>query len=182
MTNEQKKSLIQITNNPELIFILPTIHHLYTSPGHNYFGHYGKPSGEHLIVEHAQIELLAGRGVLGDRFLDFKNDYKGQITFIDQAVVEAVREYSANPALPASAFRRNVVIAGLDLNSLIGKRFRLGGLLFEGTQECSPCDWMDQACGKSGTEGLMKGRGGLRCRILQDGKLELGTCDCHVVP
>ncbi len=153
---------------------MPTIHHLFTSPGHNYFGHHGLPPGEHLAVEHDEIELLAGRGIEGDRFLDFKDGYKGQITFIDQAVVEAVRFHAMNPGLPALSFRRNVVIDGLDLTALVGKQFRLGGLLFEGTQECSPCHWMDEACGTPGTEKLMKGQGGLRCRILDSGTLARG--------
>ena len=153
---------------------MPTIHHLYTSPGHNFFGHHGKAVGEHLIVEHQRIELLAGRGIEGDRFLDFKDGYKGQITFIDQQIVEAVRSHTATPGLPASSFRRNVVTEGLDLNALIGKRFRLGGVLLEGTEECNPCYWMDQACGTSGTEEFMKGHGGLRCRILESGALSSG--------
>jgi MOSC domain-containing protein YiiM len=161
---------------------VPTIHHLYTSPGHNYFGHHGLPPGEHPIVEHDGIKLLAGRGIEGDRFLDFKDGYKGQITFIDQAVVEAVRFHAMNPALPASSFRRNVVIQGLDLNALVGTQFRLGGLLFEGTQECSPCYWMDEACGTPGTESLMKGQGGLRCRILEGGSLTRGEIAFEAVP
>lgn len=125
-------------------------------------------------MEHEGIELLAGRGIEGDRFLDFKDGYKGQITFIDRAVVEAVRFHAMDPELPASAFRRNVVIEGLDLNALVGRRFRLGGLLLEGTQECSPCHWMDEATGTPGTEDLMKGQGGLRCRILESGRLSRG--------
>ncbi|GAA5484057.1 MOSC domain-containing protein [Haloferula sargassicola] len=151
-----------------------TIHHLYTSPGHNYFGHHEKPPGEHAIVEHDSLELVAGRGIPGDRFFDFKNDYKGQVTFIDLAVVDAIRAHADRPDLPAAAFRRNVVISGVDLNSLVGQRFELNGILLEGTQECSPCYWMDQACGKPGTEALMRGRGGLRCRILRSGTLKVG--------
>jgi MOSC domain-containing protein YiiM len=154
--------------------VTPTIHHLYTSPGHNYFGHHEKPPGENPIEEHESIELVAGRGIPGDRFFDFKDDYKGQVTFIDLAVVDAIREHAGNPGLPASAFRRNVVVSGIDLNALVGERFRLNGILLEGTQECSPCYWMDRACGRPGTEALMKGRGGLRCRILESGSLRPG--------
>ncbi|MGC4017446.1 MAG: MOSC domain-containing protein [Luteolibacter sp.] len=151
---------------------LVVLHHLFRSPGHNYFGHHGMPAGENGIEDCEAIKLVAGRGILGDRFFDFKADYKGQITFFDQAVVEQVRAHTGKADLPASAFRRNVVIEGADLNSLIGHRFRLGGILFEGTQECSPCYWMDGACGMPGVEQLMKGRGGLRCRILEDGILK----------
>lgn len=151
-----------------------TIHHLYTSPGHNYYGRHGKPAGTSPIEEHGSIRLVAGRGIEGDRFFDWKEDYKGQITLIDVQVINDIRAYAENPDLPASAFRRNVVTEGLDLNALIGKNFLLNGILLEGSEECSPCYWMDKACGKEGTEEHMKNRGGLRCRILGSGTLSTG--------
>lgn len=157
--------------------VTPQIHHLFTSPGHNYFGHHEQPAGEHPILEHPSIELVAGRGITGDRFFDYKDDYKGQITFIDLTVINAIRDHAENPGLPAAAFRRNVVMSGVDLTQLIGQRFTLNKLLFEGVEECKPCYWMDQACGKSGTEELMKGRGGLRCRILSSGILYCGKAE-----
>lgn len=152
---------------------------LLTSPDHNYVGHHGRPSDDFPMVAHDEIELVEGRGIRGDRFFDWKQDFKGQITFIDEAVVEAVRDHAGNPALPAAAFRRNVLIAGADLNSLIGREFRLGEVLLSGSEECRPCYWMDEACGKPGTEELMKGRGGLRCRILRSGTLFLGETELH---
>ena len=151
-----------------------TIHHLFTSPGHNFIGNHGKPAGTHPIESHEQIDLVAGRGIQGDRFFDWKEDYKGQITLIDLRIIDRVREHAGNPDLPTEAFRRNVIIEGLDLNDLIGKQFRLGGILLEGSEECRPCYWMDGACGKPGTEELMKGHGGLRCRILESGTLCCG--------
>ena len=57
------------------------IRHLYISPGHNFFGHYGGPPDHHPIVEVPAIECVAGRGLRGDRFIDYKENYKGQITF-----------------------------------------------------------------------------------------------------
>jgi MOSC domain-containing protein YiiM len=163
---------------------MPTvrIHHLFTSPGHNFFGHHGQEAGEHQILDHESIELVAGRGIPGDRFFDWKDDYKGQITFIDLALIEEIRRHAGNPELPASAFRRNVVISGIDLNSLIGTTFSINGIRFEGSEECKPCYWMDEACGKPGTEEIMKGRGGLRCRILDSGTLKLGPTDLIAPP
>lgn len=156
---------------------MATIHHLFTSPGHNYIGHHGKPSGSHAIESHQSIELVAGRGIKGDRFFDWKEDFKGQITFIDVRIIERIRDHADNPELPAEAFRRNVVIEGTNLNALIGKRFRLGGLLLQGSEECRPCYWMDEACGKPGTEKLMMGHGGLRCRIIESGHLHCGEVE-----
>lgn len=162
--------------------VTPHLHHLFTSPGHNYFGHHEKPPGEHPIEEHASLELVAGRGIPGDRFFDFKDDYKGQLTFIDLAVIDAIREFAGQPDLPAAAFRRNVVVSGVDLNAWIGRRFRLNGILLEATEECRPCYWMDRACGKQGTEELMKGRGGLRCRIVESGTLTTGAATWEAAP
>lgn len=157
------------------------LHHLFTSPGHNYFGHHGEAAGRHEIVEQDSLELVASRGIKGDRFFDWKEAYKGQITFLDLLVIDEIRAFSGKQLLPAGAFRRNVVVSGVDLNSLIGKCFTLGGIRFEAVEECRPCYWMDEACGKSGTEELMKGRGGLRCRILDDGVLRQGDADLEVI-
>lgn len=54
---------------------------LFISPAHNYFGHHGRPSGRHPLAEKRSIVCVGGRGVEGDRFFDFKENYKGQITF-----------------------------------------------------------------------------------------------------
>lgn len=148
------------------------IHHLYLSPGHNYFGHHGKPAGEHPIVEVPRVHCVAGRGIEGDRFFDYKPDYKGQITFFAWEEYERLRamfdQYGREPAV----FRRNVIISGVDLDSLIGKDFEIQGVRFRGHSECSPCYWMDQAF-YPGTEAALKGRGGLRAQILSSGDLEV---------
>lgn len=155
--------------------------HLYTSPGHNYVGHHGKEPGEYPIEEQETLELVAGKGITGDRYFDWKEDYKGQITFFDQAVVQAVRDEIGQPELPACTFRRNVIIEGVDLNSLIGKTFSLGESEFIGVEECSPCYWMDYATHSESVKALLKDRGGLRCRILKDSTLTTGECEVEGV-
>ena len=82
------------------------------------------------------------------------------------ALCQALNVPRADPA----ALRRNLLVSGPDLNELIGKQFELQGVRLEGTEECKPCYWMDQAIGP-GAEAWLKGRGGLRCRILSDGWL-----------
>jgi MOSC domain-containing protein YiiM len=153
------------------------IHGIYTSPGHNFFGHHEREPSEHAIVAHESVELVAGKGIPGDRFFGWKDGYKGQVTFIDRQTVDVVREHAGDPGIEPSAFRRNVVISGVDLNALVGKTFRLGDALLEGTQKCAPCYWMDTACGRAGTEKVMFNRGGLRCRILESGLIRLGDME-----
>lgn len=77
------------------------IEHLFVSPGHNFFGHYGKPPGEHPTVAVPRVECVAGRGIRGDRFFDHKEDYKGQITFFAMEVYEELlRTLPVEPQQP----------------------------------------------------------------------------------
>lgn len=146
------------------------IEHLYLSPGHNYFGHHGQPAGTNPMIEVDEVECVAGRGLRGDRFFDFKENYKGQITFFaGELYDELCAQFGVIDREPW-AFRRNVITRHVDLNTLIGQTFTLQGIRFEGVAECSPCYWMDQAFAP-GTEAALKGRGGLRARILDDGVL-----------
>lgn len=149
------------------------IEHLYISPGHNFFGHHGLPPGTHPMIEVQEMRCLTGRGIEGDRFLDFKPDYKGQITFFSAEIYDELCARLAVRDKPPSAFRRNVITRGVDLNSLIGHEFTIQGVRFRGMAECSPCDWQDGAFAP-GAEAALEGRGGLRAKILSDGLLRVG--------
>lgn len=150
------------------------VEHLYVSPDHTYFGHHGGPAGSAAIVEVDGFECVAGRGIRSDRFFDYRPDYKGQITFFSAEVFEALCSALGVPARPPAAVRRNVVVRGMDLNGLVGREFALQGVRFLGTEECRPCYWMDQAVGP-GAEAWLKGRGGLRAKILSDGWIRRGA-------
>jgi MOSC domain-containing protein YiiM len=146
------------------------IRHLFISTGHNYFGHHGQPAGEHPIREVEQVECVAGEGLRGDRFFGYRPDYKGQITFFEWEVFEALRKELGLPGVGARALRRNVITEGVALARLIGEEFSVQGVSFLGVEECRPCYWMDHALGR-GAETWMKGRGGLRARIVTSGFL-----------
>lgn len=156
----------------------PEITHLFISPGHNFFGRHGEEPLDHPTVAVEEVECVAGRGLRGDRFFDHRPDYKGQITFVARETLEEVwRGLDMPPERrDVSATRRNVVVAGIDLDALIGREFELGGVRFRGSEECRPCAWMDEAIGP-GAEGRLRGRGGLRARILRDGILRVGPIE-----
>jgi len=157
-----------------------SLKHLFISPGHNYYGRHGKGAMDYPIEEVERISCVAGRGIEGDRFFDYKPDYKGQITLFDWAVYERVRDEVVKGELDPKAFRRNVVLAGVDLNGLIDKRFTLGGLQMISKYKCRPCYWMDQACAP-GTHEFLKGYGGLRARIVKGGELVMGDCELEIL-
>lgn len=149
---------------------MATLERLYISPGHNFFGHHGGPPGDHPTLQVQEVECVAGEGIRGDRFFGYKDDYKGQITFFDMAVWDGLCQALDVHHLDPGVVRRNAFTRGLELNELIGVEFELQGVRFQGDSECSPCYWMDQAFGP-GAEEWLKGRGGLRARILSDGVL-----------
>jgi MOSC domain-containing protein YiiM len=146
------------------------IEHLFISPGHNFFGHQDQLAGGHASMAVEQIECVAGRGIRGDRFFDYKENYKGQITFFALEVFDALRRELNLPDAQPQATRRNAFVRGEDLNSLIGQEFAVQGVRFAGVEESKPCHWMNAALGP-GAEAWLKGRAGLRCRILTDGCL-----------
>jgi molybdopterin synthase catalytic subunit len=144
------------------------------SPGNDFRGHHGGPRGDHGIEGVDVVECVAGMGLKGDRYFGYKPDFKGQVTFFDADAVEAVRKEFNRPDLSSSEFRRNLIVRGVDLSAWVGKRFRFQGVEFEGSEECKPCYWMDEAVAP-GVEEFLKThfRGGLRARILSDGVLRI---------
>ena len=80
----------------------------------------------------------------GDRYFDFRKNYKGQITFFSAEVFEKLCANFGITDKSAGVLRRNVIVSGVDLLSLIGQEFEIQGVRFRGTQHCAPCEWMDQ--------------------------------------
>ena len=144
--------------------------HLFVSKGHNFVGHHGREPDTHPMIETSEIECVAGRGIRDDRYFDFKDDYKGQITFFSLDVFDQLCSALQIPTGSPALARRNVITYGVDLNDLIGQEFEVQGVRFLGTEECRPCYWMDGVFAPGARE-FLKGRGGLRARILISGKL-----------
>jgi len=73
-----------------------------------------------------------------------------------------------------------VLLSGVDLNTLIGKRFSIGEVVFEGTEECTPCHWLNGAIAP-GVEDFLKGRGGLRTKVIESGTLKVGPGEIEML-
>lgn len=148
------------------------LQHIFISPGNDFKGRHGLGRLNHGIQELSEVECVAGKGLVGDRYYNFKPDFKGQVTFFDAAVVREGKEKFNLPDLSASLFRRNLIVSGVDLKEWQGKRFRFQGVEFKASEECKPCYWMDEAI-TPGMNDFLTGdfRGGLRARILSNGIL-----------
>ncbi len=95
------------------------------------------------------------------------------ITFFSLEVAQEM-ERALGFDIDTEIFRRNIIISGINLCELIGRRFSVGDVTFEGMAHCNPCTWMNAVIGK-GAYALMKGRGGLRAKVVEGGEICLGN-------
>ena len=120
------------------------------------------------------VRALAGRGLEGNRYFYEDGDAPPgrAVTLIAaEAVEELEREHDIS--LEAHATRRNVVTRGIDVNALVGKRFRIGEVECEGVELCEPCLHL-QSMTKPGVIKGLAHRGGLNADILSDGEIRVG--------
>ena len=119
------------------------------------------------------VRALAGRGLEGNRYFYDGDAPPGRaITLIAAEAVEAMEREHGISIEPRES-RRNVVTRGVDVNDLVGKRFRVGDVECQGVELCEPCAHL-QAMTKPGViKGLLH-RGGLNADILNDGAINVG--------
>jgi MOSC domain-containing protein YiiM len=143
---------------------------------------YISPSATVLPQAVTEAEARAHRGLVGDRYFEGGGTFsdwepKGpgrELTLIEREVLTEI-------GLSAAEARRNIVTAGLRLNDLVGKRFRIGTVLVEGIRLCPPCAHLDKVTGKSLLKPLAD-RGGLRADILSDGVIRVGDAITCIAP
>lgn len=143
-----------------------------------------------VIATHAEASMVrleegtarAGRGLEGDRYFEQRGTFtdahaRGQdLTLIEAEVLDALQ-------LPAGSFapedaRRNVVTRGVDLNALVGKRFRIADVECFGQRLCEPCAHLERLAASTGKPGALRAlihKGGLRADVLTDGAIRVGS-------
>jgi MOSC domain-containing protein YiiM len=155
---------------------------LVTSPGHSYWFHSKDPAdgvGPYPTLTHDAVELVAGQGIVGDRFYGKAGKLGAAVSFLAAEVVDEVAAELGleRNALDPVLMRRNVVVRGVDLNALRRERFTLRQgddvLEFAAGGETAPCAWMDRALAP-GARDLLRGRGGLKATPVTSGTLATG--------
>ena len=125
------------------------------------------------IDEISEIEVLSGKGILGDRHFHDYNNYKGQITLIEKENIDYYNNKYKNK-IPYIDFRRNIVTEGIELNSLVIKEIEFGTIKILPYEICKPCLHLEQmVSGKDIIKEFLR-RGGLRCEVLVSGKVKIG--------
>ena len=130
-----------------------------------------RPRREVAMREVPEAQAMAGKGLVGDRYAGGSGN-RG-VTLIQAEHLPAIAALSGHERVAAALLRRNLVVSGLPLVALKGRRFRIGEVLLEGVADCDPCSRMEDALGPGGYN-AMRGHGGLCARIVEGGLLRVG--------
>ena len=122
-------------------------------------------------------EAVAGRGLRGDRYERLAgtfSDPEGRgydLTLVEAEALEDLRSGGVELA-PAEA-RRNLVVRDVELDALIGQRFRVGEAECFGQRRCEPCAHLERLTRPGVLSGLVH-RGGLRADVISGGEIRVG--------
>ncbi|MEO6155856.1 MAG: MOSC domain-containing protein [Thermomonas sp.] len=130
-----------------------------------------RPAREVTMREVDDVEAIAGAGLVGDRYRGGSG--KRGVTLLQAEHLPAIAALAGTSEIPPMLLRRNLVVSGIPLLALKGRRFMIGDVLLEGTGPCDPCSRMEDALGQGGYN-AMRGMGGLCARILGSGILRVG--------
>jgi MOSC domain-containing protein YiiM len=145
------------------------------------------PEAAAAMVTVPEARAVPGRGLEGDRYFTGRGHYSAkpsfggrEVTLIETETVEALLGGVLNAEgersaikMTAAETRRNIATAGVPLNHLVDRLFRVGSVLMKGTRLCEPCKYLEGLTRPGAMLGLLH-RGGLRAQILTEGIVRVG--------
>jgi MOSC domain-containing protein YiiM len=134
---------------------------------------YTAPARRAPLVNHPGDTLAPGSGLATDHHSKRRPGGKRQVSLIQAEHLPVIAALSGNPDLQPSLLRRNLVVSGIPLTALRGRRFAIGDAILEGTVLCHPCSRMEALLGPGGYN-AMRGMGGLCARVLGGGDIKPG--------
>ena len=135
------------------------------------------------MVPRDRVLAIAGVGLEGDRYATKAGTWSADprvdrdITLVEAEVIEDLAT-TDGIVLATGETRRNVTTRGIRLNDLVGRRFRVGDAVCEGTRLCEPCQYLTDLVGQPILRPLVH-RAGLRARIVEGGENAVGA---EIVP
>tara|TARA_Y100000768_G_C23848641_1_gene619843 strand:+ start:363 stop:809 length:447 start_codon:yes stop_codon:yes gene_type:complete len=125
------------------------------------------------IKEVNSIEVLANKGIIGDRHFHEFNDPYNQLSLIES---ENIDDYNIRFGLniPYIDFRRNVITKGIRLNDLVGKKLKVGSVELDAIDLCRPCRHLTEMLNQKNVLKEFLRKGGIRCQILSSSNIHVG--------
>ena len=125
-------------------------------------------------MQAVETAVLDGeQGVIGDHYSSRTGGAR-HLTLIQAEHLSAIAAHLGLDAVAPEQLRRNIVVAGINLAALKGRRFMLGSAVLDATGECHPCSRMEEILGPGGYNAV-RGHGGITARVVFGGTLRLGN-------
>jgi len=131
-----------------------------------------RPGRYQPLVPAGTADLDPETGLAGDHYRSRANQAR-QVTLIQAEHLATIAGYLGLVTIEPGRLRRNIVVSGINLLALKGRRFRLGTAVLLCTGECHPCSGMEAILGTGGYN-VVRGHGGVTARILSAGQVRLG--------
>ena len=109
-----------------------------------------RPESRADMLELEAVEARREAGLTGDHARPGARNAR-QVTLIQWehlAVISSLLGRTAEQPILAQDLRRNLVVSGINLFSLKGRRFRVGQAILETTGWCQPCARLEQRLGR----------------------------------
>ena len=119
------------------------------------------------------VEVIANKGIVNDRYFSENNDQDLQITLIESENIDYYNK-NFNLNIPYLSFRRNIITKGIQLNELVGKKLSIGKVKLKGIELCRPCKNLQEMLRQNNIIKEFLKKGGLRCEILNNGIINVG--------
>ena len=133
-----------------------------------------KKNNQKLKIEKVNnVEVVAGKGIKGDRNYHDYNEARKQITLIESESIDYYNQ-KFNTIFSYLDFRRNLITKNIQLNELVGKKLSIGQIDIQVHDLCRPCNYLQEILGKDNIIKEFLRRGGLRCEILISGNIKVG--------
>ncbi len=137
-----------------------------------------RPDRRQPLTPVPQAELDAEDGLIGDHYRS-RTNHARQVTLIQTEHIAAIGAYLGISDIDPDRLRRNVVVSGINLLALKGRRFRLGSAELLETGACHPCSRMEEVFGTGGYNAV-RGHGGITARIIRGGRVHLGDAIARI--
>ena len=130
-----------------------------------------RPERKGKVLPIKEVMVHKETGIQGDHY---GKSGKRQVTLIQKEHLEVVAKMLKKEQIDPKLTRRNIIVSGINLKSLIGKAFTIGDdLVLEATGDCVPCDRMEENLGPGGYQAMVN-HGGICCKVVQSGYIKLG--------
>ena len=131
-----------------------------------------RPARKQSLIVVSEVDVDEQHGMSGDRF-DGGASKSRQVTLIQFEHLRAMAEILQRADIDPGLLRRNIVVSGINLQSLKNQYFQIGSAILFGTGDCDPCRRMEENLGPGGFN-AMRGHGGITARVHQSGILRVG--------